>query len=79
MKNNELLSNKLRKALDYLYKQEEELKPFLQYLSNYIVTNIAKEKLSVKDAFEMFTKIQSQYTDSILLITKIKEIIDFKL
>ena len=79
MKNNEVLSIKLEQALQYLYSQEEKLKPFLDYLTLFISKNIRQEDLSVKDAFEMFLKTQEHYTNSILLIAKIKEIIDFKL
>ena len=34
--------------------------------------------ISVKDAFVMYTSILEQYTNSVMLITKIQEIIDYK-
>ena len=79
MKNDELLSQKLSNALLYLYNQEEKLKPYLDYLQQIMLKEIKQENLSAKDAFDMFIKIQEQYTNNILLITKIKEVIDFKL
>ena len=40
---------------------------------------LKEEDIAFKDAFDMMLQTQEQYTNSILLITKIKEIIDFKL
>lgn len=79
MKRNDLISKKLDEALEYLYKQEEEIKPFLSILNDILLKKIKEEDLTIDKAFEMYHKITEQYTNSILLITKIKEIIEFKL
>ena len=78
MKNIDLISKKLDEALSYLYNQEQRLKPFITRLEQILNEGIDNEVISVKDAFEMFYQIQQQYTNNILLITKIQEIIDFK-
>ena len=78
MKNTDVIAKKLQDALSYLYNQESNLKPFINYLQDILLNAIDKENISVKDAFEMYLAIQKQYTDSVMLITKIKEIIDFK-
>ena len=78
MKNNQVLIEKLENALDYLYKQENDLKPYLEVLNKILLAKINNSDLTVEQAFEMYCKIQEQYTNSILLITKIKEIIEFK-
>ena len=78
MKNSELISKKLDEALTYLNEQETKLKPFLDILQEKLIEGIPKSELSVEQAFNMYLAIQKQYTDSILLMTKIKEIMDFK-
>lgn len=77
MKNNDLIAIKLEEALSYLYKQEEKLKPVMDLFVEIIKNNIKKEDISVKDAIDMLNSTQEQYTNTILLITKIKEIIEF--
>ena len=78
MKNIELLNEKLDNALDYLYQQEQRLKPFLEKLEKILNTNMKEELITPQEAFEMYCSIQKQYTDSILLISKIQEIINYK-
>ena len=79
MKNTDLISKKLEEALVFLYEQEDKLKPILDTFNDIISKRIKEEDISFKDAFDMMLQTQEQYTNSILLITKIKEIIDFKL
>ena len=78
MKNIELLNEKLDNALEYLYQQEQSLKPFLEKLEKILNTNMKEELITPQEAFEMYCSIQKQYTDSILLISKIQEIINYK-
>ena len=78
MKNTDLISQRLEKALEYLYAQDVKLRPLLEYLESVMLNNMNKEDLTIKEAFDMYIKIQEQYTNSITLISKIKEIIDFK-
>lgn len=69
---------KLDEALKYLTNQEEKLKPFIEILENMLLEKITKEEVSLEQAFEMFLQMQKQYTDSIILITKIKEIMRYR-
>ena len=78
MKNTDVISTKLQDALDFLYQQDAKLKPVLDLLTNILQERLSKDELSTKDAFDMLISIQEQYTNNILLITKVKEIIDFK-
>ena len=78
MRNNDILIKKLDDALDYLYNQEQTLSPIISYLEKIIKDKIKECDLSAKDALDIYFKIQEQYTNSILLITKIQEIINFK-
>ena len=54
------------------------LKPFLEKLEKILNTNMKEELITPQEAFEMYCSIQKQYTDSILLISKIQEIINYK-
>ena len=77
MKNKDVIETKLETALCYLYEQEEKIKPFLEILQRIMHNKIKEQEVSLSDAFKMYVEIQKQYTDSILLITKIQEIINF--
>lgn len=78
MRNTDVIAVKLEEALTFLYEQDAKLKPMLECITSIMVNKIKQEDIPVKDAFEMFTSIQELYTNNILTITKIKEIIDFK-
>jgi hypothetical protein len=73
-----ILLDRLDKALDYLSQQEDRLKPFITELENILLDSVKRENISVDRAFEMFLEMQKQYTDSILLMTKIKEIMRYR-
>ena len=77
MKNEALLSKKIEESLTYLYNQEQRLKPILDKLEQIIISK-KDEEISLIEALKIFLEIQNQYTNNILLITKIKEIIDFR-
>lgn len=79
MKNTDLIFKKLDESLMYLYEQEEKLKPVLDTFLQIVSNKAKQEELSFKDALTMLIQTQQQYTNTILLITKIREIIDFKL
>ena len=78
MRNTDVISAKLEEALTFLYEQDAKLKPVLEFITDVMVNKIKQENISAKEAFDMLTTIQEQYTNNILTITKIKEIIDFK-
>ena len=39
---------------------------------------ISEDEVTAKEAYEMFLGIQEYYTNSVLLITKIQEVIDYR-
>ena len=79
MKNTDLICKKLDESLAYLYEQEEKLKPVLDLFLDIVINKAKQDDISFKDALQMLIQTQEQYTNTILLITKIREIIDFKL
>lgn len=78
MKNVDILLTKIEESLNYLYVTDEKLKPVLNYLTEFIRSNIKSESLTIKEAFEMWLAIQEQHTNSILLQTKLQEILDYR-
>jgi hypothetical protein len=74
----EMLLNQLDNAMNYLIGQEERLRPFIEQLEQIMLGKIDKEDISLDTAFDMYLQMQKQYTESILLITKVKEIMRFK-
>lgn len=78
MRNDSLISKHLNDALQYLYEQGEKIKPCLEILEKDIYLYLTNNELSIDTAFSMYLKLLEQYTNSIMLVTKIKEIIDFK-
>lgn len=77
MRRSDIINNKLDEALAYLVEQETKLKPCLEKLGDLLLEKIHKDEVTVHEVFDMYTQIQQQYTDSILLITKIKEVLDY--
>lgn len=77
MRRSDLISKKLDDALTYLEEQDRKLSPHLNALSDLLIKKIHEEELSAQEVFKMYIGLQQQYTDTILLITKIKEIIDY--
>lgn len=77
MKNNDILSKKIDESMNYLYSLDQKLKPMLDYLTDIMLKGMQNEQITVKDAFNMWLSLQEQYTNSILLQTKLKEIIDY--
>ena len=78
MKNTDLLVQKIDASLNYFYSLDEKLKPVLDYLTERIVSGIASENITVSEAFNMWMAIQEHYTNSILLQTKLKEILEYR-
>lgn len=75
MKNNQLLINKINEALNYIQEQDEKLNPVLEYLSNCMLEN--KELLSPKECFDYYLQLREQKVNSILLLSKLKEVLDY--
>lgn len=78
MKNAEILTSKVQEGMKFLQEQEERIKPLIDYLQNVLQQKIKEQEISTRDAFDMFIRIQELYTNNILLLTKIKEILEFK-
>ena len=76
MKNSDLLEKKITEAIEFITEQDKKIKPIYEMLSDSLAKgNIDDVPFHVR--LDAYIKIQEQYTNSILLLTKLKEIIDF--
>ena len=75
MKNVKLLNQKLDEAIEFLQKQDAKLKPALEYYADLILNKV---ELEPEKALEYYCRLQEQYTNSIVLLCKIKEIVNYK-
>lgn len=76
MKNYELLTQKIDEGIQYIVDQNKKLDPLLTYLTEQMINK--KEELTVKEIFEYHLRLQELKVNSLLLLTKMKEILDYK-
>ena len=74
--NNRHLISKLEEGITYIQKQDEKLQPVLDYLTENCIRNM--EELPPDKSFEYLIKFMDLKTESLLLLTKMKEIINYK-
>ena len=74
----DLIVSKLEKHIEFLHEQEVKLQPLIQKLIEMIADNTKLQDLSAAEAFDMLCKLNEQYTNSIVLLTKIHEVINIK-
>lgn len=77
MKNSDLLSEKIEDAIKFLTEQDEKLKPLYEMLTEALLQSSDLKSLPFNTKLEAFCRIQEQYTNCTLLLTKMKEIIDY--
>lgn len=76
MKNNTLLVQKIDEGIQYIMDQNKKLDPLLTYLTEQMIAK--KEELTAKEIFEYHLRLQELKVNSLLLLTKMKEILEYK-
>lgn len=76
MKNTDLLIVRINEGIEYIEQQNKKLDPVISYLQEQMIER--KEELSTKDIFEYHLKLQQLKVDSLLLLTKMKEVLEYK-
>lgn len=76
MKNYELLTQKIDEGIQYIVDQNKKLDPVLTYLTKQMIDK--KEELTAKEIFEYHLRLQELKVNSLLLLTKMKEILEYK-
>ena len=77
MKNYQLLIQNIEDGLNYIQKQQETTRPIIDYLIRYINKHLPEEQLSVKEALQYYQTLMEQETNSILVISKMQEVLSF--
>lgn len=76
MKNNDLLIQKIDEGIKYIQDQMEKLDPVISYLSEQMLER--KEELEAREIFEYCIRLQELKVNSLLVETKMREILDYK-
>lgn len=77
MKNIDILKQNIEDGLMFIEKQQNEIRPLITYLTGIMKENINDGSLTAKDAFEMYIKLMELDTNSVLIISKMKEILTY--
>lgn len=76
IKNYEILLEKIDAGIQYIEDQNKKLEPVLDYLTDQML--LKKEELTAKEIFEYHLKLQELKVNSLLLLTKMREILVYK-
>lgn len=72
------VQQRLKESIELLEKQQQQLQPIIEYLTELFIKKVGEEDISANDAFEMVTTLTEQFTNSTLLLTKVQEVIEFE-
>lgn len=77
MKNIDILKQNIEDGLNFIEKQQNEVRPIITYLTKIMKENIDDGSLTAKEAFNMYIKLMELDTNSVLIISKMKEILTY--
>ena len=69
------LISKIQEGIDFVTKQEEKLRPVLDYRTEKWIEK--QEDLPADKAFEYLTAFMQMKTESLLLLTKMQEVLEY--
>ena len=72
-----ILKQNIEDGLMFIEKQQNEIRPLITYLTKIMKENIDDGSLTAKEAFQMYVKLMELDTNSILVISKMKEILNY--
>lgn len=75
MPNFQALIRKIDEGIAFVQKQDEKLSPVIDYLTEKCIEQ--KEQLPPEKSFDYLLKLTNLKVESLLLLTKLKEIYDF--
>jgi len=75
MRNFQALIKKIDEGIAFVQKQNEKLSPVIDYLTEKCIEQ--KENLPPDKSFEYLLQLTNLKVESLLLLTKLKEIYDF--
>jgi len=75
MKNYDLMKQKIEEGISYIQEQDKKLAPVLEYFSDQVLQR--KDELTTEQIFEYYCKLQELKVNSLILLAKMKEILDY--
>ena len=72
----DILTDKINNGIKYIQELDEKMQPVLEYLTNSCLTDM--EKLSPDKKFEYLIQFLNVKTESLLLLTKMKEVLQYR-
>lgn len=72
------VQQRLKESIELLEKQQQQLQPIIEYLTELFIKKVGEEDISANDAFKMIVTLTEQFTNSTLLLTKVQEVIEFE-
>lgn len=75
MKNIDLLIDKIDEGIKYIQDQNKKLDPVLTYLTEQMLER--KEELTAREIFEYYIRLEELKVNSLLLETKMKEVLEY--
>ncbi len=81
MKNYTLLRTQLQEGINFVERQQTKLMPLIDFLSQELLNQQLKKdvlkNVSFKETLEMYQSLMEQQTNSIMLLTKIQEVLKY--
>ena len=75
MKNIDLLIDKIDEGIKYIQDQNKKLDPVLTYLTEQMLER--KEELTAREIFEYYIRLEELKVNSLLIETKMKEVLEY--
>lgn len=80
MKNIDKLVNNIEEGLSYIKEQQEKTRPLIDAMTIMLcnrVNEITEQDISFKELLSFYLTLMEQETNSILLITKMQEVLTY--
>lgn len=75
MKSKDLILQKIDNGIKYIQDLNEKLDPVISFLEKQMIEK--KEELDAKDIFEYYLRLQELKVNSLLIETKMREVLDY--
>ena len=70
------ITERLTNSVEKLINQQEKFEKVLEIVQNHIIKKLPKSDLPITTELEYVNQIIAQYTESLLLLVKVKELIN---
>lgn len=77
MVNYKMLKESIEDGLSYIKEQQEKNRPIIDALTKVLINKLPEADLTFKEALSFYHMLMEQETNSILVITKMQEILNY--